>query len=69
MELFVDFVVPTSSDKRRSEVPLPRLSDRRQAGCLQVFVEVLHLIRWLLWKEEDDKFLMLVGTVETLRKL
>lgn len=54
MELFVDFVVPTSPDERRSEVPLAGLTDRRQAGCLQVVVEALHLIGRLLWREEDE---------------
>lgn len=54
MELFVDFVVLTSPDERRSEVALTGLTDRRQAGGLQVVVEALHLIGRLLWRKEDE---------------
>lgn len=53
MKLFVDHVVVTSPDERRPEVPPAGLSNRRQAGCLQVLVEALHLVRGLLWKEEE----------------
>ena len=57
VKLLVDFVVLTSSDERRSEVLLTGLSNGRQAGCLQVVVETLHLIRRLLCKETEVSYL------------
>lgn len=51
VKLFVDFVVLTASDERRSEVSLAAASGRRQAGCFQMVVEMLHLISRFLWKQ------------------